>query len=281
MPDSPIGDPIPYVPIPPGREVFPGREGNVERELERAVPFPDSPDQDILERLRAEAGGGGRSGSGGRTGTFDVPPGEPTDTLAFYRSFRYDGKWGVFILKSGLSTVAGSFLRMGATAGVAHDAARYFLQNHETAHFLVDRAVLTLESVMALATGKQPGLWVDYNRRHASSLLEEAVANAYAHRMARPGARNLVGPYIKSLPAGYRDVDFDRRHAGTTWGSFQQSDSQLLSDYLVSKYDEGERRAVGLHTLMAYNDLRSGTNGDLFFKRQGGSLEKLPVWLVR
>jgi hypothetical protein len=284
MPDSPIGDPVPFNPIPPRRDVLPGREGGVETEIERAIPFPETPDPDILERLQAEtasAGGRGGSGRGGRGDLADLPNGEPTEALAFYRSFRHDGKWGVFILKTGLQSVARSMCMMGATPLDAFTAARYFLQNHETAHFLVDRAVLSLESALQLATGKSHDLWISYNQSRHSSYLEEAVANAYAHRMARGAARNLVATFAKTQPAGYRDIDTGRPNTGTTWGSFQQSESQLLSDYLVHRGQEGAQRAVGLHTLMSYNDLRHGTNGDPYFKRPNGVLETVPIWYVR
>ena len=283
MPDSPIGDPVPFNPVPPRRDVFPGREGGVETEIERAVPFPVTPDPDILERLQAEtasAGGRGGAGRGVRTDFADLPNGEPTEALAFYRSFRFDGKWGVFILKTGLESVARSMCMMGARPLDAFTTARFFLQNHETAHFLVDRAVLTLESTLQLATGTSHHLWIDYNQSRLSSDLEEAIANAYAHRMARGTARDLVATFAKTQPAGYRDIDTSRPNTGTTWGTFQQSESQLLSDYLVQKRDEGVQRAVGLHTLMSYNDLRHGTNGDQYFKHQNGKLETIPIWYV-
>lgn len=284
MPDSPIGEPVPWTPIPPGRDVLPGREGGVERDVERAIPFPNTPDPDILERVQAEtasAGGRGGSGRGVRTDLADLPDGQPTEALAFYRSFRHDGKWGVFILKTGLESVTRSMCMMGATPLDAYTAARYFLQNHETAHFLVDRAVLTLESALQIATAQKRDLWAAYNRRHHASMLEEAVANAYAHRMARGVARDLVATFAKTQPAGYRDIDTGRPGTGTTWGSFQQSESQLLSDYLVQGGHEGGQRAVGLHTLMSYNDLRHGTNGDTYFKRPNGMLETVPIWYVR
>ena len=59
------------------------------------------------------------------------------------------------------------------------------------------------------------------------------------------------------------------------------SESRLPSDYIVHRGQEGAQRAVGLHTLMSYNDLRHGTKGDPYFKRPNGVLETVPIWYVR
>jgi hypothetical protein len=69
--------------------------------------------------------------------------------------------------------------------------------------------------------------------------------------------------------------------AGHNSPSFQQAESQLLSDYQVEKQNEGKKRVIGLHSLMQYTDLREGLKGDLYFSRPGKSgKEMLPVYLV-
>jgi hypothetical protein len=286
MPDTRIGEPFPQEPLPPSEEVIPGREQETLRhDLERAVPFPSSPDPDVMAEIEAAAAGSGGSGRPlGRDGTFspdDFPPSGPPDLLAYYRSFRYPDKWGVFILHSGLVSVASRFARAAMKPKDAYSAALYLLKHHEMFHFFVDRAVLTLEKNTALQTGAMPKLWIPFNTHHAAFELEEACANAYAYRMTRQNVRPAVRAFISSQPSGYRAVDFDRKVPGTTWGSFQQSESQLLSDYLQGAGKESVWRSVGLHGLILYNDPPNGKKGDEYFAAPDGRKTKVPVWFVR
>ena len=186
-----IGNPIPWEPLEPGQLPIPG--GEVLGDIERAIPFPLQPDPEILEELEKIAEGiSGRGGSGGGNrpptspSSADPGPSEPTDALAWYLSFRAEGKWGVFITRRGLLRVATFMVHCGVQPRKAYEYAHYMLQNHETAHFLIDRAVLTLELNAALVSGgRPPQYWIDYHRRHRPySDLEEAICNAYAYRMA-------------------------------------------------------------------------------------------------
>jgi hypothetical protein len=165
----------------------------------------------------------------------------------------------------------------------AYEYAHYMLQNHETAHFLIDRAVLTLELNAALVSGgRPPKYWIDYHRRHRPySDLEEAICNAYAFRMADKTAQRYLKHFMERQPHGYSDFAMGMTDAGHNTPSFQQAESQLLSDYQVEKQSEGKNRVIGLHSLMQYTDLRKGLKGDLYFSRPGQSgKEMLPVWLV-
>lgn len=295
MSDFNLGNPIPWEPVEPNQIPVPIRERVPLEELERAQPFPTQPDREVLEQLeRLEkellAGGQGGSNGGGKKKTGvndpfpdDQGPTDPIDALASYVSFRSSGKWGVFISRAGLLKVGSFFVHQGASPFDAYQIARYMLQNHETCHFLVDRAVLTLETNFAhVNQGRPPQFWLRYSRRHLPySLLEEAVCNAYAYRMADASAKTFVRAYMELQPNGYRDVRFTPTKAGTTIGTFQQSESQLLSDYQVDHQEaEGRNRVIGLNSLMQYNKPLEGKNGDLYFTRPGNNKEELPVYLV-
>ena len=288
MSEIKIGEPIPWKPINPSEFPIPGREDVPRRDIERAVPFPDDPDPETIAVL--QSGGAGRNYGGQGRGNTPPDDDEPnkfggTERYAFYRTFRCnDEKWGVFIYKASLAEITRRFSGWGAKPTEAQVAARYMLQNHETAHFLVDRAVLTLETTHALANAcPLPDFWVRYRYSHPHySHLEEAVCNAYAYRMARDNAKRHVKSFMESQPQGYCDVDFGaRRNLGTSAGSFQQSESQLLSDYQVDRSREGISRVLGLNNLMQYNDPIRGVNGDLFMTTPRSGKQKLPVWLIR
>ncbi len=298
MAEFDLGNPIPWEPIQWSEIRFPSRETFPIQELEQLRVFPTERDPEVMEALRElqRSLGGGRGGGGGRRSTgfsepFDADDDrqsrEPIDALAWYLTFRVKGdqfKWGVYITTRGLIFVGSFMVRRGASPELAYDIARYMLQNHETCHFLVDRAVLTLETNRALTSpGQPPNFWLSYSHRHHPySDLEEAICNAYAYRMADTASKRYVEAYILRQPHGYCDVDFSRRNAGTAWGSFQQSESQLLSDYQVSVLPhEGQARVIGLNSLMNYTELKSGSKGDLWFTRQGVPKEKLPVYIVR
>ncbi len=281
-----IGEPIPWTPVNPSEFPIPGREDVPRRDIERAVPFPDNPDPEVVRELESSgAGNGGGRRRGGGTPNDDEPNEfGGTERFAFYKTFRCDdAKWGVFIYREGLAEITRRFCSWGARPRDAQTHARYMLQNHETAHFLVDRAVLTLETTFALANNTSlPDFWVRYGRDHwPYSHLEEAVCNAYAYRMARDDAKPYLKRFMSSQLPGYRNVDFGaRRDLGTTAGSFQKSESQLLSDYQVNRGREGLQRVLGVNNLMQYKNSISGVNGDLFMTTPGSGRQKLPVWLI-
>ena len=280
-----LGVPIPWEPVSPIEIPVPIRERVPLDELERAQPFPDQPDRGILEQLeklekQLQADGGGKYGGGGK----NSDPTDPFDAFAWYVSFRSTGKWGVFISQAGLLKVGSWLVRNGASPVDAYKIARDMLQNHETCHFLIDRAVLTLETNFGHVThSRPPTFWLNYSRRHLPySPLEEAVCNAYAYRMASGSEKHHVKRFMEFQPCGYRDVKFSSTKAGTVAGSFQQSESQLLSDYQVDKLgDEGRDYVRGLNVLMQYRSPQQGKYGDVSFTRPGKtSEEKLPIYLV-
>ena len=286
-----IGNPIPWEPL--DREQLPVPGGEIRGNIERAIRFPTEPDPEILQELEKIAESiSGRGGSGGgrrpptspfSAGPRPPDPPYPTDALAWYLSFRAEGEWGVFITRRSLLHVATFMVHYGVQPHKAHEYARYMLQNHETAHFLIDRAVLTLELNAALLSGgRPPDYWIDYHRRHRPySDLEEAICNAYAYRMADDTAKQFLKLFMERQPHGYSDFAMGMTVAGHNSPSFQQAESQLLSDYQVEKQSEGKKRVIGLHSLMQYRNLGKGRTGDLYFSRPGKSRkEKLPVWLV-
>jgi hypothetical protein len=272
-----IGEPYPWEPLTNRESLVPGRGRLVN--FERAEPFPDSPDPEVMAEIESAA----RTGPRGNRRSFppdDLPPGEPSDNLAFYRSFRYGTPWGVYIYRDGLTQVARTLTTAGAAPAAAYTAAQYLLKHHEMFHFCVDRAILSLEISFGLSNGQNPDLWFDFVARHTTYELEEACANAYAYRMARSEVRHMVKAFILSQPPGYRDVDFARKVAGTKWGSFRASESQLLSDYLLPPGQEGSTRSVGLHGLMLYNDPKNGRNVDEHFRFTGGVMMSVPMWII-
>lgn len=277
MADNRIGEQFPWESLTNKEGLVPGR-GRL-NDFDRAEQFPDSPDPEVMAEIEAVS----RAESRVARGTFrpdDLPTGEPSDNLAHYRSFRYGNPWGVYIRRDGLTQVARSFVSAGAAPAAAYSAARYLLKHHEMFHFFVDRAVLSLETSLGLSSGRKPDLWLDFVARHATFELEEACANAYAYRMARSEVRQMVKAFILSQPPGYRDVDFDRRVAGTKWGSFQASESQLLSDYLLPPGRDGSSRSLGLHGLMLYDDQKNGKKADEQFQYPGGQNTRVPMWLI-
>jgi hypothetical protein len=289
-----IGNPIPWEPLEPGQIPIPGRE--VRENIEQATRFPSEPDPEILEELEKIAEGtSGRGGSGGGNRPPTSPsssdprppdpprPFESTDQLAWYMTFRSSGEWGVFITRRGLLRVATFMVRKHAQPREAYEYARCMLQNHQTAHFLIDRAVLTLELNAALVSGgRPPKYWMNYQYRHRPySDLEEAICNAYAYRMADDTAKKFLKPFMDRQPHGYSDFFLGMTVPGHNPPSFQQAESQLLSDYQVDKQREGKDRVIGLHSLMQHTDLSKGLKGDLYFTRLGESVkERLPVFLV-
>lgn len=277
MADNRIGEQFPWESLTNREGLVPGR-GRLNG-FERAEQFPDSPDPKVMAEIEAVFRGESRVARG-QFRPDDLPVGEPSDNLAHYRSFRYGTPWGVYIRRDGLTQVARSFVSAGAAPASAYTAARYLLKHHEMFHFLVDRAVLSLETSLGLSSGQKPDLWLDFVARHTTYELEEACANAYAYRMARSEVRHMVKAFILSQPPGYRDVDFDRRVAGTKWGSFRASESQLLSDYLLPPGSDGSSRSLGLHGLMLYGDQKNGRNADEQFQYPGGQNTRVPMWLI-
>ena len=279
-----LGEAIPWEPIPPGQLPIPGREERADRlhrTLENDQDYYEERRKDILKQLEEIANGlarGGNSGGGNKRPPTGGTLG-PSDHWAWYVSFRSAHRWGVFISLEGLQKVAEFMVHCGADPHMAFESARYMLQNHETAHFLIDRAVLTLEMNAALLSGGQPPqYWINYHFQHLPySDIEEALCNAYAYRMADARAKEFLQSCMECQPHGYSDFNLGMPLGSP--GSFFQCESQLLSDYQMGRHLQGKRRVIGLHSLMQYTEPLLGKKGDLYITR-GNKKEKLPVYFV-
>ena len=275
-----LGEAIPWEPIPKGQLPIPGREERADRLLRTLEndqdDYYEERRKDILKQLEEIANGLARGGNkrpptGGTLGS--------SDHWAWYVSFRSADRWGVFISLEGLQEAALFMGHCGADPLMAFESARYMLQNHETAHFLIDRAVLTLEMNAALLSGGQPPqYWINYHFQHLPySDIEEALCNAYAYRMADARAKKFLKRCMECQPHGYSDFNL-----GMPLGSprsFIQCESQLLSDYQMGRHLQGKRRVIGLHSLMQYTKPLLGEKGDLYITR-GDKKVKLPVHFV-
>lgn len=284
---------LPWEPIPPREQVpVPGNEQGIDDLVDGRVEVGGGVDRDDellaeLQELQRQAAGSGGSGGRGKITATDFPeePQPPTDALAWYVTFRTLDRWGVYISKSGRRSVARYLVSTGADPLEAHDTSWYLLRNHESAHFLVDRAVLTLESGLLVTTGHRHNLWLDRRRSLPFDELEEAVCNAYAYRMAVAHERSplkQIRNFILGQPAGYRDIDFGKgkgRQAAPDGLTRSQAESQLLSNYLAGTVTSG-RRVVGLDSLMGYERPRSGTRGGNVLRVSDREKRELPVYRV-
>jgi hypothetical protein len=117
----------------------------------------------------------------------------------------------VVITRHGLEQVARALVQAGMPPPRARAVAWHFLRNHETFHFLVDRAVLVLEMVRSgldpsLPAHGEHALWTAHHTVSAPySELEEACANAFALSCADRGDRDLLfSAVVARQPRGYR-----------------------------------------------------------------------------
>lgn len=291
-----IGEGIPWVPIERGLNVpVPGANldyPNLIADRTEVGRGLDN-DQGLLEQLRdleRQLGNSGRGGGRRPPGTMvGFPDDEPTpssDHLAWYVTFRRLDDWGVYISRRGRAELARFLVHQGATAQQAYDASWYLLRNHETAHFLVDRAVHTLEASLRAESGRPADLWLHRARKIRNDDLEEAVCNAYAYRMAASHAgspRRAIREFISRQPRGYRDIDFDTagngRGASPTGMTRFQAESQLLTSYLT-RTATTTQRVVGLDSLMGYRNRDTGTDGDVILRVSDNLRRVLPVFWV-
>jgi len=155
-----------------------------------------------------------------------------TDALAYYVSFHdielYDsGRWGVYLLESGLVYLAAHFQSAHGpvrevldmdTGGlcvdgklpwnVAVEFARLALLHHELFHFETDCVAASWESLL------QKPCWALHHDALKEStpsydMLEEALANAHMFRSIRGkrrGASKWLRRLIENSPKGYRDA---------------------------------------------------------------------------
>lgn len=164
-------------------------------------------------------------------------------------------------------------------------AAWRFILNHQIHHFLIDRAVSTLEMTFQVA-GRPIGsnIWQQFhlsyrNHRHGCSTLEESLCCAYSQRNCAKGLGSLTLALSHKQPVTYQQHTPDGKNVivGSSILTHGQGVSQLLGNYLNPR---SRQRAVGLHGLMLFRNHINGTSGDLFVADKYKK-KKIPVYLAK
>jgi hypothetical protein len=160
--------------------------------------------------------------------------------------------------------------------------ARTFIVEHQVHHFLIDRAVCTLEAALSISGDINRGFshWEKFHNKlrrsgEPYSSLEESLSCAYARRQLKKNeSAKDFATLLRYQPQGYQLMNDDGSKIVTSAGliSHQQAVSELLSEYIRDRYG----RALGLHGLMLYENHLKGTDGDHFFSFDGKKV-KLPV----
>ncbi|MFM8516593.1 MAG: hypothetical protein ACKODA_01725 [Nevskiaceae bacterium] len=261
----------------------PPRIDGPSRPLDPNAPLSEIDDLDELidYHLDFMSGGSGAGGAGrGRIGSsaaFPFRRGFPSvDEISTYVTFRGHAPWGIGISKNGLALYSAYLISKNAKLGrdECKASAHQFLVLHQFHHFLVDRAVSTLEGVLLLA-GEPKNLWEPFHHKHRIDALEESAACAYAvrcctHKSAHKtkATTNLVLQLIAAQPTAYRHVTKAGEIQSATGPiSHQKAISELLSSYLKSASPHrgaANERQPGLHALMQYRDDLAGVDGDPF-----------------
>ena len=194
------------------------------------------------------------------------------DEVSNYWSFRDHKKFGIAVSKKGLDLYAAEVVRKNPAIS-AEDArliAEDFIVQHQFHHFLVDRAVATLESIL----GRERWLPMQQNfsrSRSGFSALEESLSCAYARRqikseISKKGFKTL----LELQPKGYQLCTEDGVKIKTTGGAVthKQALSTLLSGY-AQQTETPHARSLGLDGLMLYKSHLNGTGGDPYYARSG------------
>ena len=194
------------------------------------------------------------------------------DEVSNYWSFRDHKKFGIAVSKKGLDLYAAEVVRKNPTisAVVARLIAEDFIVQHQFHHFLVDRAVATLESIL----GREVWLPMQQNfsrSRSGFSALEESLSCAYARRqikseISKKGFKTL----LELQPKGYQLCTEDGVKIKTTGGevTHKQALSTLLSGY-AQQTETPHERSLGLDGLMLYESHLDGIGGDPYYARSG------------
>ena len=202
------------------------------------------------------------------------------DEVSNYWSFRDHKKFGIAVSKKGLDLYAAEVVRKNPTISAvdARLIAEDFIVQHQFHHFLVDRAVATLESIL----GRERWLPMQQNfsrSRSGFSALEESLSCAYARRqikseISKKGFKTL----LELQPKGYQLCTEDGVKIKTTGGevTHKQALSTLLSGY-AQQTETPHERSLGLDGLMLYESHLDGIGGDPYYARSGVK-EKIKVY---
>ena len=286
--------PHPILPEPRWIEIWPGVPTD-----KKPVPL-EGPGREVREvndpqpshTPQPQTGGSGKGGRGS-----NLPPAPSyapknedddafgakfpsVDEVSNYWSFRDHKKFGIAVSKKGLDLYAAEVVRKNPaiTAEDARLIAEDFIVQHQFHHFLVDRAVATLESV--LERERWLPMQQDFSRsRSGFSALEESLSCAYARRqikseISKKGFKTL----LELQPKGYQLCSGDGKKIKTIGGdaTHKQALSTLLSGY-AQKTETPHERSLGLDGLMLYKSHLNGTGGDPYYARAGVK-EKIKIY---
>jgi hypothetical protein len=286
--------PHPILPEPRWIEIWPGVPTD-----KKPVPL-EGPGREVREvndpqpshTPQPQTGGSGKGGRGS-----NLPPAPSyapknedddafgakfpsVDEVSSYWSFRDHKKFGIAVSKKGLYLYAAEVVRKNPAIS-SEDArliAEDFIVQHQFHHFLVDRAVATLESV--LERERWLPMQQNFSRsRSGFSALEESLSCAYARRqikseISKKGFKTL----LELQPKGYQLCSGDGKKIKTIGGdaTHKQSLSTLLSGY-AQKTETPHERSLGLDGLMLYKSHLNGTGGDPYYARAGVK-EKIKIY---
>ena len=202
------------------------------------------------------------------------------DQVSNYWSFRNPKEFGIAVSKKGLDRYAAEVARKNPTISAvdARFIAEDFIVQHQFHHFLVDRAVATLESVL------NEELWLPMQNVFLKntwefSPLEESMSCAYALRQSKnPEVTNGFKTLLSVQPNGYQLCSDDGMKIKTTGGAVthKQALSTLLSGY-AQQTETPHERSLGLDGLMLYESHLDGIGGDPYYARSGVK-EKIKVY---
>ena len=243
----------------------------------RKFPEPTDPD-DLWKKLLLDAVGSWDPSSD--DGLHKIPKFPSVDEVSNYWSFRDHKKFGIAVSKKGLDLYAAEVVRKNPTI-TAVDArliAEDFIVQHQFHHFLVDRAVATLEAVL------NEELWLPMQNVFSKktwgfSPLEESMSCAYALRQSKnPKVTNGFKTLLSVQPKGYQLCSGDGTKIKTIGGdaTHKQALSTLFSGY-VQRTQTPQKRVLGLDGLMLYESHLDGIGGDPYLS-VNGIKEKIKIY---
>jgi hypothetical protein len=171
------------------------------------------------------------------------------------------------------------------------EAASHFIFNYQVAHFLIDRAVASLEgAVDATHQASRSNFWQKFHQHYSHSpqgysTLEESLCCAYAIRRAKPKQRPLVLRLVRLQPPGLQLQSDDGKKillSNRKTQSHERAVDDLLTRYLQAHHRAQHRTVLGVHGLMLYAGSPRDTNGRLTVRsRTTGKTMKLRVYYCK